>query len=101
MERFTTSRRPQPTAFRSVYAEEAAKAKAARREEWENEDGNITARSGYIMRTPDAALAFKVVLDHEVGPDTEHACGTIEECRAIIRRNTRYMTSAHQGRFAL
>jgi hypothetical protein len=61
----------------------------------------MPALSGYIMRTPDAAVAFKVVLDHEEGPDTEQPCDTISACQAIIRHNTRYMASANQGGFAL
>ena len=86
MERFTTSKPRHFTALRSA-AEEAATSNAAS-EGWDNEGGHVTALSGYIMRTPDAASAYKVVLDHAKGPDTEHACGTIGECQAIIRRNT-------------
>ena len=63
--------------------------------------GHMPALSGYIMGTPDAAVAFKVVLDHEDRPDTQQPCDTISECQAIIRHNTRYMASANQGRYAL
>ena len=98
MERFITSKPRHFTAFRSV-AEEAAASRAAS-EGWDNEGGHIPA-FGYIMRTPNAAVAFKVVLDHEDGSDTEQPCDTISECQAIIRHDTRYMASANQGRFAL
>ena len=99
MERFITSKPRHFTPFRSV-AEEAVTSKAAG-EEWDNEGGHVPALSGYIMRTPDAAVAFKVVLDHEEGPDTEQACNTIAECQAVIRHNTHYGRSPIQGGFAL
>ena len=87
------------TAFRS--ASEEAENVGAASEEWDNDGGHMNAQSGYIMRTPDAALTYKVVLDHEEGPDTEHPCGTIGECQALIRRNTHYSMSHDQGKFAL
>jgi hypothetical protein len=99
MEQFTTSGPRHFTAFRSV-AEEAATSRAAS-EEWDNEGGRTSALSGYIVQTPDAEMAYKVVLDHENGPDTEQACRTIRECQAIIRRNTRNITPPDEGRFAL
>ena len=94
MKRFITSKPRNFTAFRSV-AEEAATSKAAS-QDWDNEGGHVAALSGYIVSTPGAALAYKVILDHETGPDTAHPYDTIEECQAFIRRNTHYSASADQ-----
>lgn len=72
------------TPFFSVAEEAAASAKEA----WSNEGGHLHARSGWIVRTPLAAEPYKVVFEHEGGPDTEQACKTIRECEALIRRRT-------------
>ena len=95
MERHITSKPRHFTPFRSA-AEEVATSKAG--QQWDNEGGHVPALSGYIVWTPDDALAYKVILDHDVGPDTEHPWGTIEQCQAFIRRNTRYGPSQeHDG----
>ena len=53
-----------------------------------NEGCPTLAMSGYIVETPHAAEPYKVVFDHGDGPDTERTCGTILECRALIKRTT-------------
>jgi hypothetical protein len=53
-----------------------------------NEGCPTLAMSGYIVQTPHAAEPYKVIFDHGDGPDTEQACGTILECRALIKRST-------------
>ena len=72
------------TPFFSV-AEEAA---VSAEEVWSNEGGHSHANSGRIVRTPLAAEPYKVVFDHEDGPDTEQPCKTMKECEALIRRRT-------------
>ena len=66
-------------------AEEAA---AAAVDAWSNEGGHMHAKSGYIVQTRGGAFPYKVVFDHEEGPDTSQGCATIREGQAIIRRNT-------------
>jgi hypothetical protein len=87
MQRFTTSKPRHFTCFRSA-AEEAAYAHARAEDEWSNEGGHMHAKSGYIVQTRGADQPYKVVFDHDNGPDTEQACATIREGEAIIRRNT-------------
>ena len=72
------------TAFFSAAEEIAAAAVDA----WSNEGGHMHAKSGYIVQTRGAAHPYKVVFEHEDGPETSQACATIREGHAIIRRNT-------------
>jgi hypothetical protein len=66
-------------------AEEAA---AAVVDAWSNEGGHMHANCGYIVQTRDAPQPYKVVFEHEDGPNTEHVCATMREGQAIIRANT-------------
>jgi hypothetical protein len=66
-------------------AEEIA---AAALDAWSNEGGHMHAKSGYIVQTRGGDLPYKVVFDHEDGPDTEQACATMRECQDLIRRKT-------------
>jgi hypothetical protein len=59
---------------------------ASAKDTWANEGGHMHAKSGYIVQTSPGA--FKVVLNHEGGDDTEQSCATIREGEAFIRRNT-------------
>jgi hypothetical protein len=71
-------------------AEEIA---AAAVDAWSNEGGHMHAKSGYIVQTRGAAHPYKVVFDHEDGPDTSQGCATIREGQAIIRRHTPHASS--------
>lgn len=48
----------------------------------------MSAKKGRVVRTPTEAEPYKVVLEHEVGKDTEHAVSTIREGEALIRSET-------------
>jgi hypothetical protein len=72
------------TPIPSITEEAAASAEEA----WSNEGGHMHAMSGYIVETPHAAEPYKVVFDHGDGPDTEQACRTVLEGKALIRRGT-------------
>ena len=85
MPSFTTPKPSHFTAFRSA-AEELAQVSAEH--ESVNEGGHIHAKSGSIVQTPNAALPYKVVFDHEDGPNTEQPCATMREGEEIKRRNT-------------
>jgi len=84
MPNFTTQAPAHFTAFHSA----AEEAQASAEDGWANEGGYMYAKSGYVVQTCDAALPYKVVFNHEVGPDTEQPCATMREGQAIIRRNT-------------
>jgi hypothetical protein len=72
------------TPFLSAAEEAAAAAVDAR----SNEGSHMHAKCGYIVQTRDAPQPYKVVFEHEDGPNTEQVCATIREGQAIIRRNT-------------
>ena len=72
------------TAFRSA-ADEVADKRA--RDQWINEGGHMSAKSGYMVETRSSKQRYKAVLNHELGPQTEHAFSTIREGEAFIRRN--------------
>lgn len=42
--------------------------------------------SGQMVKTPDAETAYKVVLDHADGRQTEHPVRTMQEGEAFIKR---------------
>ncbi len=46
-----------------------------------------TAISGRIVLTPDEDLPYKVVLEHEGNPDSEHEVATVRAGEAMIRDN--------------
>ena len=92
----TISNRKHFTPFRSV-AEKAASATAGS-ERWDNEGGHMTARAGHIVQTPESDQPYKVVLEHEDGPNTEHGCSTIREGEAMIRQNTPTPTPRNTSR---
>jgi len=72
---------------RAVVEGEIEKAHDASAEEaWAKEGGHMNAKSGYIVQTSPGA--FKIVLNHEDGDDTEQPCATVRQGEAIIRRNT-------------
>lgn len=74
------------TAFRS--AEEEIASAVDSRQRRESKGSHMAARSGYIVQTPDADQPYKVILEHEDGRHTEHACSTMREGEVIIWRNT-------------
>jgi hypothetical protein len=54
----------------------------------EDEGGHMSSRFGRIVNTPGSELAYKVVLSHDRGPETERSFATMREAEAFIRRNT-------------
>ena len=72
------------TAFRSA-AEEAASAPGSGRVRWENEGGSVQARAGRVVVTKGSAQPYKVILEHDAGPCTEHPCDSVREGEAMIR----------------
>jgi hypothetical protein len=47
-----------------------------------------SASRGHIVQTPTKEQPYKVVLEHENSPDTEHAVGTVREGESLIRDQT-------------
>ena len=45
------------------------------------------AIAGRVVLTPEGALPYKVVLEHEGQADTEHEVATVREGEALIREN--------------
>jgi hypothetical protein len=81
----TSSSHKHFTPFYSAAEEAQAKAE---RESWDNEGGHMSSTSGRLVCTPDAALAYKVVLSHDRCAETAHAFATMREAETFIRRNT-------------
>ena len=48
----------------------------------------MVATRGRIVRTPTGEKPYKVVLEHEDGPDTEAPVSTMREGEALIRLET-------------
>lgn len=74
------------TALRS--AVERAASATSRSGQRENEGDHIAARAGHIVQTPGEDQPYKVILEHEDGTSSEHACTSMREGEAFIRRNT-------------
>ena len=73
------------SAFQSAAEEAATKAE---HDNWDNEGGHMSSTAGRIMRTPETALPYRVVLTQDGRTTTEHAFATMREAEAFIRRNT-------------
>ena len=73
------------TPFRSAAEEAALKIDE---DEWNNEGGHMSSTAGRIVRTPDNALPYTVVMSHGGSAETERDFATIREAEAFIRRNT-------------
>ena len=73
------------TVFPTAAEEAAATAGEAA---WDNEGGHMSSTAGRIVRTPDAALPYKVVLSHHGCADSERGFATMREAEAFISRNT-------------
>jgi len=84
MRQFTPSKSMHFTPFRSA-AEEVAQLSKSRTV---GQSNHMFARSGYIVQTRGAHMPYKVVFDHEHGPDSELACMTMQDCQKLIRQNT-------------
>lgn len=54
----------------------------------EFEGGHMSSRFGRIVRDPSAKRAYKVILSHDEGPESERAFTTMREAEAFVRRNT-------------
>jgi hypothetical protein len=48
----------------------------------------LTAVRGRIVQTPGERKPYKVILEHDGGPDTEHEVDTMREGEALIRERT-------------
>ena len=48
----------------------------------------MSAKRGHVVQTPTQNEPYKVVLEHEQGPDTEHPVSSIREGEALIRDQT-------------
>ena len=48
----------------------------------------MAASGGRIVQTPTAAKPYKVVLEHDGSPDTEHRVQTMREGEALISEET-------------
>jgi hypothetical protein len=55
---------------------------------WENEGGHMSSRFGRIVRDTTVHPAYKVVLSHDDGDESERAFATMREAEAFVRRNT-------------
>ena len=80
----TSSSHKHFTPFYSAAEEAQAKAE---HESWDNEGGHMSSTSGRLVRAPDTALPYKVVLSHDRCAVTAHAFATMREAEAFIRRN--------------
>jgi hypothetical protein len=56
--------------------------------DWENEGGHMSSRFGRIVRDPTGQQAYKVILSHDQGAESERAFGTMRDAEAFVRRNT-------------
>ena len=94
----TRPKRKSFSMFRSASEEAATK---AQQDAWDNEGGHMSSTHGFVVSTPDAELPYKVILQHEGGPNSERAFRTMQQCEAFIRRNTPsprpYSTLLDQG----
>lgn len=72
------------TAFHSA-AEEVGAASGRSRSRWENEGGRVQAATGRVVVTKGATRPYKVVLEHDSGPCTEHPCNSVREGEAMLR----------------
>ena len=46
----------------------------------DTEEALVTATRGRVVRTPTEKKPYKVVLEHDGGPDTEQGLETVREC---------------------
>lgn len=85
MTRRTPSDAKHFSAFKSAADEDADKQD---REKQAAEDAILdrSVVSGQMVQTPGADLAYKVVLDHADGTQSEHAFRTMREGEAFIKR---------------
>lgn len=84
--------RPTKPDFKHSAASRSAAEKAgsatSRAEQRENDGDHMAARAGHIVQTPGKDQPYKVILEHEDGTSSEHACTSMREGEAFIRRNT-------------
>lgn len=73
------------TPFRSAAEEAATK---SNEQSSDREGGHMSSERGRIVHTPGSDLAYKAILTHDTGEDTEHAFATMREAEAFIKRNT-------------
>jgi hypothetical protein len=48
----------------------------------------MAATRGHVVKTPAKKEPYKIVLEHEVGPDTEESVSSVKEGERLIRQET-------------
>jgi hypothetical protein len=48
----------------------------------------MSATRGHVVKTPAKKEPYKVVLEHEIGPDTDEPVSSVREGEKLIRQET-------------
>jgi hypothetical protein len=73
------------TSFRSAAEEATTKNE---QEAGDNEGGHMSSRAGRVVHTAGSPLAYKVILTHGDGEESERAFATMREAEVFIRAST-------------